>query len=385
MIFLYQKSKSCLLFILIIFVCCSQIKAGDSLDNTVVKDLSSEWLVYNKEYKTYFPYFKNSDENAKSLSILIDLNKYQYYNLNFKAAPGLSFFVDQKIFYKNTSDNIANVTLNIKKLIASDFSGGKQVITFYHSKGQLPVENIFVGINATRTVNTAAGNFAVILPRYLDGGKSLFVIYFILILSLFAFIKNRYPKKFYEFSGFSNIIPALEENIVFDFLSIPIILFVFINTLAASLILFLIKDNKPPSESVFLNIFYEKPVIGILIMTGFFFLIFILKYIYLKFIGWIYNINDFVKVQFFELLRVTLKLNLLLLALALIMNFSGYFDYNLDLNWFIYVLLLALTIVLLRVGYLTFRLSGFRNVYLFSYLCTTEILPLIIIVKLILF
>ena len=110
-----------------------------------------------------------------------------------------------------------------------------------------------------------------------------------------------------------------------------------------------------------------------------------MKFIYLHLLGWIFNVSELVKVQFYELIKVSLKFNLLLTVLTTAVYFSSYFHLKMSFEYFIYFTIFSLAVVLLRVGHLSFKLSGFRNIYLFSYLCATEILPLVIIVKMILF
>jgi hypothetical protein len=126
-------------------------------------------------------------------------------------------------------------------------------------------------------------------------------------------------------------------------------------------------------------------------ITGFVSIVFIisilyfLKYFYLEIVGWIFNLKQLVKMQFFELVKVSLKINLFLVPLALVSFYSKGRFIGISNNFFIYILLICFLISLIRVSSLIFKLMAFRNIYLFSYLCTTEILPLVIIMKLILF
>jgi hypothetical protein len=211
------------------------------------------------------------------------------------------------------------------------------------------------------------------------------VVTFLLILSVIAIIRNRYPKKFYEFFKFGNILPFNDDEVVWDLTNVPVLLMILVNALCSGLVLFLIQENFNLTTLKFLNVLYNKPFIGIVIASSLFFILYITKYVYLNILGWIFNLSGLVKIQFFELMKVSLKINLFLTIVTMILYCSTFFNVKLDFDYFFYFTIISLFIVLLRVGYLSFKLSGFRNIYLFSYLCTTEILPLLIIVKLILF
>lgn len=366
------------LFLLIAF----QAKGKDSLDNVVISDLRSDWLVYNKEYKSYFP-LSGKKENLISATQVIDLNKYTSYNLNFVADPGLSLFVNSKLVYRNNTPEQKKVIIKIDTL---EKTGGneKEVITFFNSSRQLPLNTIFIGNSAPHHIESA-NNLHFPVARNIEASNTLYILVFLAILTVIAILRNRYPKKFYALFRFSNILPDNDENAVMDVTSVPVFLFILINSFCAALILFVIKKEYDLNSLQFLNILNTKSVLGILMVSGVLCVIYLIKYLQLKIIGWIFNLKELVKFQFFELMKVSLKINLFLTVLILIFHSSGYFNFGIDFNYFFYFIILSLLIVLLRVGYLTFTLSGFRNIYLFSYLCTTEILPLIIIIKLILF
>lgn len=375
------------LFLLILSLAFLKVQAGsDSLDPTIVSQLNQDWLYYNQQYKTFFPYLKeNREDRVNSISQLVDLNRYQSYNLNFIASPGLSLFIDQKLVYRNTSDTIEYTKIKIGE-ITHKADTDKELITFYHPEGNLPVHDFYIGNAAVATISLEVTQSASIaFSRNIGSRQNMFVVIFLSMLALFAIIKNRYPKKFYEFTRFDTIIPSMDEDMVWDLSSVPVLLFVFINSLCSALILFLIQEEFNLDTLHFLNVFSGNPVLGILTVSGGFFLVYIMKYIYLNIAGWIFNLSGLVKIQFFELMKVSLKINLFLTVLTMISYCSSYFHVGLSFDYFFYFTIISLLIVLMRVGYLSFKLSGFRNIYLFSYLCTTEILPLAIIVKMILF
>jgi hypothetical protein len=374
-----------LIFIFLLFPSFSNGLKSDSLDNFAVAELTDDWLYYDEEFKTFFPYLNGKSTRPKSLSQLIDLDKYKSYSLNFIAAPGLTLFIDNKLYYRNESNSVENAKILIDQIVGPA-NIEKELLTFYHPNGKLPLDNLFIGHTSNeKIVNVSQVKPSLLLSREFSNKQNVFILTFLVILCVIAIIRNRYPKKFYEFFRFGNVLPFSDEDVVWDLTNVPILLMVLVNALCSGLILFLIQENFNLSTLKFINVFYNKPFIGIALVSGMFFFLYILKFIYLKILGWIFNLSGLVKIQFFELMKVSLKINLFLTIVTMIMYCSAYINFKLDFDYFFNFTIISLFIVLLRVGYVSFKLSGFRNIYLFSYLCTTEILPLLIIVKLILF
>lgn len=99
-------------------------------------------------------------------------------------------------------------------------------------------------------------------------------------------------------------------------------------------------------------------------------------------IGSLFGLKDVAGFQFFNFVRVTI---LSLATIAAITIFC--FAFGIDVNYFV---LVKITCVLLTlgVGLLYFKLlarNPLRSFHLFSYLCATEIFPLLIVIKILLF
>lgn len=374
------------LFKLLIFVSTLSYTQGvNSLDNTIIEDLSDNWLVYEEDYKAYFP-FLDRKEKVTSVSQLIDLNRYKSYNLNFTAPPGLNLFVENKLVYSNPTKRSEQVKLPISKLTHT-LNNEKEFLTIFNSNGNLPLNHFYIGYGSIQKVSAKNSYLKneEIIPRSKGYEGSLYILLFLVIIFFVALLKTRYPRKFFEFFGFAKVIPEKDDMMVWDPFGAPFLLFVLINALCSTLIVLVIKKEFDLDAFDFLNIFNSRSVLGVLIATGFFCMIYFIKYIQLGFFGWVFNVRSLVKYQFLELMKVSLKVNIFLTILILIFYGSAYGSVKVDFNYFFYFTIISLIVVLLRVGYLTFTLSGFRNIYLFSYLCTTEILPLVIIAKIILF
>jgi hypothetical protein len=87
----------------------------DSLDRTIVKDLSDEWMVFDKKYNSYIPYL-DSSRQTYTISRKLDLEKYKDYNLNFTADPGLGLFINNKLYYTNSTGRINFVRFRLSAI-----------------------------------------------------------------------------------------------------------------------------------------------------------------------------------------------------------------------------------------------------------------------------
>jgi hypothetical protein len=359
---------------------CASFLTKDSLDKSIVKDLSDEWLVFERKFNSYVPYL-GAQNYSHALSRKIDLEKYRDYNLNFVADPGLSLFINNKLYYTNSTARISFVRFSLSSIPQNEFKT-EDLITFYNSGKNLPEKDCYIGENK---INNDYIEKTSVLPGALKNkipGDNIFMFLFLILIFLFGLIRNKYPKKFLEFYDFSRLLPTSspDDNFITEIYSIPSIIFILINAISFCLILGIASEGR-----YFLFGIPYASVVGTFIIAGITMAIYFIKYIYLKVLGSVFNLHQIIRIQFFELIKISLKLNLVCVPLALAFFYSRSGILEIAYKYFLYTLILCGLITIIRISFLIFKYSNFRNIYLFSYLCTTEILPLIIIIKVILF
>jgi hypothetical protein len=370
------------LFYLSLGLACSEAMAEskDSLDKNMVKNLNQDWLIFDPHYKSYVPLLGKEKNGTNSISQRVDLQKFKSYNLNFIAPAGLSLFINNKLYYSNSTSQEQYIKLPVQSIDESNLSG-LDLITFYNAKKTLPYNSFYIGFSLKNSpqMHNEAKNAFVKLGRKKIPGENNYIILFLLILILFALVKNIYYKRFSEFYDFTRLMPSSlgDDHLVLDVFSMPSILFILINSLSWALLMAIMGGREYTYDLSSLG-----GLIPIILIIA---VIYFLKYFYLEIMGWIFNLRQLVKVQFFELIKVSLKINLFLVPLVIVSFYSKGRIGEISHKSFLYILLFCFLISLIRSSSLIFKLSAFRNIYLFSYLCTTEILPLVIIIKLILF
>lgn len=348
----------------------------DSLNNKVIKDLSEEWLIYDKQYNGYIAYLgPENNSGIRAINQWTDLEQFKNYNINFIAYPGLSFFVNERLYYKNTSNEIKRVSIPVENLSTKKYQ--RELITLFNPRGELPFGSFFIGFNSN--LKSEINHGTEIIHRRVVYNDNIYILLFLLILFFLAILKNRYPKRFAEFYSFNFLFPqpTTEENWNVKSFSTPALLLVLINSLSFCLIISMIRNIRVENSALG-QIFGNASLFNLIFI---FVLIFLLKFMYLKVMGWVFNLSDVVKSQYFEFVKVFLNINLILVPLLIILYKTHLFLYIVEKHIWIYLLLSSIVIILIHNTFLIFKLSNFRNLYLFSYLCTTEILPIVIMIK----
>ncbi len=108
------------------------------------------------------------------------------------------------------------------------------------------------------------------------------------------------------------------------------------------------------------------------------------KYLLVELLSYIFDLRTLVNVHYREFLRTTLLLGLLLpLVLLLYLGLNTRWAHIVELANGCVLLLLTATV--LRVARTLHQRTSLLNLHLFAYLCATEVLPLAVLLKLIVF
>ena len=140
--------------------------------------------------------------------------------------------------------------------------------------------------------------------------------------------------------------------------------------LHGSVYLFLLKFLRNPS-----------PVISLSVVAFFVFFILVIKYYLLLTFSWLLKCRQFIKYHYIDTIRIIQILGLIILPLAAFLVYKNNDIEEFILKFIFYTLIFFFLLILFRTIILINKLTSFRNLYLFSYLCATELIPSIILVK----
>lgn len=220
--------------------------------------------------------------------------------------------------------------------------------------------------------------------------RSSLIIVSLVLLMCYATVRILFPKMFYgvyrtiDFFSFkrkdeftSGIKLLSTENVVFSFLLGGTLSFI-------SMVLFYVYGSTlgidvgilPQSLGKMLLLW----LLGILAIS----FLFILKFVFVWVLGWLFNFPAFVSRHFHEYQSMSQYFYLLLTLLVSVSLYSRfYFSENL-LNVFVVILSVFCFYRLIKLYIKLYAVGSFSMLYIFSYLCSTELIPLAIAVGLLL-
>jgi hypothetical protein len=370
-----RKSTHKLFLLFCFFGIVLNSKAEESLVEKVIYDFSQSWLKYDKYYEAYLPVKTRQLRNSKSVHQSISIEKYRNYNLSFKATKGLALFVNNKLIYKKISGEQEDVRLPLNTIDPG--LTGDVIFTFYHPDGVLPLYSATITNKVLVRSQTIEERKNLTYTRDMSKKIQDYFILFLIIVSLFILFKQLYPKEFLRYYAIR--VQENSDHLLPGIFSIPSLWMALMNGLSLSLLLHLLKMNELLFNSSF-SLLY-----GTFFIVLFYMAFFIGKYFYIFTMAWLFNYSKVVTSQFSEFVRLLEIVCLLATVMIFGIEASGFFKINIKPVILYYSLIIVLIFCVVKVIFLFFRLITRRNLYLFSYICAAEILPLIITVKILLF
>lgn len=343
---------------------------------SAVYDFSGNWLRYDKYYESYLPLKSQELKSAKSIHQVLDFEKYKNYMLKFEASQGLALFVNNKLIFKKINSGKEQVSIPVNTLEPDE--EGKIIITFFQPEGILPFSSAFIVYESLLPV-VRKGDEAtmVFLARTVRDLVSDYALLFILMLTLFVLFKQTYPREYLRYYSFTP--QENTDHLLPGPFSIPSLWMALINGLTLSLLIYI-----PGLDEVIFDSSYSI-LKGTVLITGAYFVFYIGKYLYLWLIAWVFNYSKVVSPQFAEYIRFFERVCQVACLILFGLVASGLITLSIKSEILYYSLIILLVFCVLKVILLFLRLVSHRNLYLFSYLCAAEVLPLIIAVKILLF
>jgi|GEM_PF-5972023 len=348
----------------------------------VVKDLSSDWKIYNADIQGYVPFIKGQFTPSHFIFQWIDLEKYAGYHLQLKAAPELSLFVNNELYYTNVKSGYQNVDIPIKDLLGLAKEGRKDLLTLYQPDAAFNAGAVSIGYYPEKQIASVPAIKIEAKKESFLG--DLIMGLFISSFAIMAILKNRFPKSFslfFQKSEFS--LSASEEVLSSRIIDFPLLLVIILNAFSLSILIF---SNKESENFVKFLTLAQTPNLPLFsqfaLSTLMIIFLILIKYLLITILGWIFNLNRLITFHFYEFLSIMLKVNLFVIPVVIILFSMNNFYPFMSVTALTIILLIIFFLLILKVAYIIFKFSNYRNLYLFSYLCISEILPFIVITKL---
>jgi hypothetical protein len=365
------------IFISIILTCFCIKSNGEAGKYIVVKDLSNEWQVYDKYYQSYIPLLDKKIP-IQSAGVFLQKNIGSEYYISFYSTRGLTLFVENKLIYKHPSNEPsfrARIPIqNINRFQSQD----QYLLVFYNVTSKLYIDSLSLQMQLPDKYQEAKGNWAQIsLLRSNIYHRNVFIFSILLFCTILVFYKFIFMK------GRTLINIGLDRNtelLLLDRSGMMSITLIVINSLLYMIIFYILLRD----ETIYFNFPFKFPFssntgsyIYYLFFT--FTLMQILKIIYIKVINELTFPSGVSPLQNYLLLNYLFQAGLFILPVLLFSIALLPLTYIQEVaKYATLFFFMILVIISVLTSYMIYSRSELRNIYLFSYICTAEIVPLII-------
>jgi hypothetical protein len=363
-------------------------KATPPSDFFPIYDYHNDWLVYSNQYKNYVPYSQGINESVRSVSLNIDILKNRRYFLLLRTESEGYLFLNGALQRKLQPEQW--LRLNVDSLYKS-FKNEELLLTIYGSAGISDKHLLLCNQkrkNTAGVVEQTASTLINIKPIQFSPFTNFAVLALLLILMLNAWIFNTNPQAFVRLINpleYFNNNPRDQLSKINKPYSNSIIFFVIIDAMLMGFLLVFFTSNELNLFSV-VNILSEQAntiqfLRDFLLLSLIFFLLMYGKFILMSVVGNMLNLDKLVDTLFLKIIQSSYFFYATLFIIIFALGFS-------NTSWLVplrpYILfpfLIFYTARFISLYVVTKPSSSFINLYLFSYLCVIEIIPLIIGIK----
>lgn len=350
--------------------------------------INADWLVYKNNTEELVPFVEDVYAETHALHQWLQIIPDNSFNISFVAQKGTCLFLNNQLIF--TAGSIAEFKLDLSPFANKlKPTKGKYLLTVWHPQQQ-PVVSSFRNtlVLTDKEVEVGESGLIVRVKEYVS--LDAFIIFTLLIGLLYGALKSNYPADFnnlYDINTFFRVGTIQEGLLSKPLSSWSNILFVLVFSLSLALLTAAIHTEVLHVRLInqFIPISASSISSKIVFYTLIIFVFILLKYLFLRMMAFIFGIEQIVQLQYQEFLRTILFMGIFLPVVVLF-----YLAFNASMPQGILLLAniavaLMLIITMVRIFATVNTRISVLNLHLFSYLCATEVIPLAIILKLIVF
>ncbi|RNI23523.1 DUF4271 domain-containing protein [Rufibacter latericius] len=347
--------------------------------------LSSDWLIYQAPQNKLVPYLPEFHDEHQALYQWVSVDKFTNLRIEFAARQELCLFLDNRLVF--VADSTARYTVDLSPYLKP---GRKYLLTVWHPDQQPDYPSFKVPQEQLPSLSSRPSAVYRPLPKQPDTHRSALIFFMVVVGLIYGALRMTFYTDFvsiFRWSSFTKL-STLEEGL----LAKPVgnwssILFVLAFALSFALLIVAIHTNL--EDLALLNQLFTATqadlISKILLYALMIFLFVLFKYLFLRLMGFIFGVGEMVLSQYREFLRTLLGMGLFLPFVLLL--YLGFWSSTPQLvYWIANVSITALLVfTVIRTFYTVSKKYSLKNLHLFSYLCATEVIPLMILLKLIVF
>ena len=355
----------------------------------LVHDFSDDFQVYDENVRAYVPYIAELHAEQTALSAYVDLESNRHYTLLISTKQDGYLFINAALKMRLRANQWQVLSIDslyrVYHRTKPGATKGELFLTLYGAPG-LADKQLLIGYprSATQKAVVLRDDNLSVRPRPLSVYANFLGLGLLFLLATHAFLFTYYHRAFQRFYSVRDLLSVRSEEESFLInrpLSSTNILFTLnLGFVIGYLIMFVQSQN--------LDVFASHTLLSadqrlgmllgeFLLLSGIAFVVLLGKYAILEIFGGLYKLQDVINVHFFKVLQSSM---LFFTAFTIILAIVVF---NMDTSvWLESALLIPLVIFYtarLVLFYVTIRsMEPIKNLYLFSYLCIVELIPLII-------
>ena len=354
---------------------------AEAIASVPIANLNEGWLVFDNSYRSFVPYIP-SQETPKVLYYSLKPSKFQGDTLQFFSYKGTCLYFNYRLVYQNNNQGAATlIKIPISKL-SMGVTSDSVILAFYKPDGLninvLKAQIITPGRISERLISSIPFDFLRIKLRKSSAWDNVLLFSVLSVLVLLSISKVIFPddRSFLQLIGL-NYGKVTTAN---GFLNGILIVKIIINSICISTFIYFIFQIGVITGTE--NLVTNGEVYSVSYWYILFWAIFvhILKFTYNYLCANFSHTLHLLQIQNSMFVNLFYIVNLFLLTVLIASTLSPSVSKWLAMVSGQIIVFYLITPVLFLIINIIKR-SGLRNVYLFSYICTAEILPLLVALK----
>lgn len=362
---------------LLLLLCFFGLSKASAQESGATRRILEERWFYSTESNSFEPSFKATLPDPALVGFYIQLNGDYLHFLRICAPIGTAVWVDTQLILGETQEDCFQLDLGEWR---SKFARDSVFVVLHKDTGLLSSADI----TAIAHGESSGTNDKVILPvkRSIDKRDHFILLFTIAFLVTTGFFRLQFSRIFRSFIDLNRVLSfRVRDEMVsgFRLLSTPSITIHMLVSMLAAFFLTIGQSYLSTEAAIaptLSNYISEWVVYALLIMA------FLLsKRFLIQIFGEIFQMRGAIYLQVFEYLRTIF----ILLSIALFVYVLFFYLFGTASQWLIsnmagFAIAFLISVMLLMFYKLAFE-TRYQKLHLFSYLCATEILPAILLIK----
>jgi hypothetical protein len=363
--------------IAVFYFCCFFLASSlvDAQDFLIKQDLRLDWIFLSETHHQMLPFLDNSNENPHAIHLLItpDHGKETFLRLELPSATSL--FIDNR-FIRHFDHGITSL-LSLDSLFTR-YHRDSLYLTLYNKAEFVAPPSAAIGykyhfFDTEMSVNP-------ILSRNIDAKENYLKIIILVVFTFFVVLYTLLPAELTDFYSISTLFTfRYTDTLLTKFRSLTkthtIVIIYQAAMLASIMIISLYYYNNPLGDRY---IFKINPIFGWLAIFIITTILIFFKYILIAIVSHLFGIGERINFYFLEYLRMAMIFYSIIFILISYTIINHFHSLNSLLSTLIVVVIIFNFLRLIVIYFKFRRMIPIKNLHLFSYLCSTELIPIVI-------